>query len=109
FEGLEMKFEPAGPLRTSTNLVGHEAGTRSQTESENFATLVDLAAEVVAATGLVSPDRLTSAQGRAGTGSLAEALRDEGVVAADDVARSLGRRFQLPHIDLSEERVSPDA
>jgi len=104
-----MKFEPAGPLRTSTNLVGHEAGTRSQTESENFATLVDLAAEVVAATGLVSPDRLTSAQGRAGTGSLAEALRDEGVVAADDVARSLARRFQLPHIDLSEERVSPDA
>ena len=107
-----MNFEPAGPLRTSTNLgdrTGGVNGGRGQGETAGFETLADLVAEVVAATSLVSSDRLASARGRAGVGSLAEALRDEGVVGSADVARSLGRRFDMPFIDLLEDRVSPGA
>jgi type IV pilus assembly protein PilB len=107
-ESPEMKFEPAGPLRTSTNLADQRS-TNGAIEAGDFATVADVAAEVVRATGLVAPDRLASALGRAGTGDLAEALRAEGLVVANDVARSLARRFELPYVDITEERVSPDA
>jgi type IV pilus assembly protein PilB len=106
-----MNFEPSGPLRTSTNL-GDSAGTRFDgpaAPSGGFETLADLVAELVEATGLVPRDRLAAARGRAGTGSLAEALQSEGYAVAEGIARSLARRHGLPFIDLQEERVSPDA
>ena len=74
-----------------------------------FATINDLVAELVAATDIVAPDRLSAARGRAGIGSLAQALAVEGVATPTGVARALARRFDLPYIDLAEERVSPDA
>jgi len=107
-----VNFEPAGPLRTSTNLgdrTGAIAGGREPEETAGFETLADLVAEVVAETALLPSDRVAAARGRAGVGSLAEALRDEGVVASEDVARSLARRFDMPFIDLLEDRVSPGA
>ena len=74
-----------------------------------FATINDLVAELVAATDIVAPDRLAAARGRAGIGSLAQALAVEGVATPTGVARALARKFELPYIDLAEDRVSPDA
>jgi len=106
-----MKFEPAGPLRTSTHL-GDAAGTfvpPSVTGDGGFETLADLVAELVAVADIVPRDRLAAARGRAGAGSLAEALRDVGVTQPEGIARSLARRHDLAFIDLQDERVSPDA
>jgi type IV pilus assembly protein PilB len=107
-----MNFEPSGPLRTSTNL-GDRAGTGQdgvdRPGSRGFDTIADLVADLVAATELLPRDRLAAVRGRAGTGSLAEAIRAEGFAQADGIARSLARRHGLPYIDLQKERVSPDA
>ena len=105
-----MNFEPAGPLRTSTNL-GNPAGTGPDevAGSPGFETIADLVAELIETAEIVPRDRLVAARGRAGAGSLAEAFRDEGFVESDGIARSLARRYSLPFIDLQEERVSPDA
>jgi type IV pilus assembly protein PilB len=107
-----MNFEPAGPLRTSTNLgdhVGSPPDAPGQPGSAGFDTIADLVADLIAATELIPRDRLAAARGRAGTGSLAEAIRDEGFAQAEGIARSLARRHGLPFHDLQEDRVSPDA
>ena len=106
-----MNFEPAGPLRTSTNLgdrAGGTPGAAEGTESAGFETIADLVAELLASTEIVPRDRLASARGRAGTGSLAEALKDEGFADAAGIARSRARRHGLPYVDIQEERISPD-
>jgi len=105
-----VNFEPAGPLRTSTNL-GDRAGSDApgSDATASFDTVADLVADLVGAAELLPRDRLAAARGRAGAGSLADALRDEGVGQADGIARSLARRHDLPYVDLQEERVSPDA
>src|SRR5262245_37881436 len=93
-----VNFEPAGPLRTSTNL-GDTAGTGAPpgaASEPGFDTVADLVADLLGATEIVPRDRLASARGRAGAGSLAEALRDEGYGQAEGVARSLARRNHLP-------------
>ena len=100
-----MNFEPAGPLRTSTNL-GDRVGTPADGEAASFETIGDLVADLVLAAEIVPRDRLAAARGRAGTGSLAEALRDEGYAQPEGVARSLARRHDLPFIDLQAERVN---
>ncbi len=104
-----MNFEPTGPLRTSTNLGDQaEAGTDVPLEG-GFETISDLVAEVVAATEIVPRDRLAAARGRAGTGSFADALRDEGIATAEGIARSLARRHGLEFYDITEHRPSPGA
>jgi type IV pilus assembly protein PilB len=74
-----------------------------------FDTISDLVAELIAATGLIPSDRIAAARGRAGTGSLAQALADEGFAQPEGVARALARQHGLPYVDLGEDRVSPDA
>jgi len=109
-----VKFEPAGPLRTSTNLASprvaeNGGGTAQDVGGEGFETIADLVAELIAATELVPRDRLAAARGRAGVGGLAQALQDEGWAHPDGVARSLARRYGFPFIDLTDERASPSA
>ena len=106
-----MNFEPSGPLRTSTNL-GDRAGTSADGQGGaggSFETMGDLVADLVLAAEMVPRDRLAAARGRAGAGSLAEALRDEGYAQPEGIARSLARRHDLPFIDLQAERVVPGA
>jgi type IV pilus assembly protein PilB len=103
-----MNFEPSGPLRTSTNL-GDKAGTPTSEHGRGFDTLADLVADLLSAAEIVPRDRLAAARGRAGAGSLADALRDEGVALPEGIARSLARRHDLPFIDFDQERVVPDA
>src|SRR5690349_21475585 len=105
-----MNFEPAGPLRTSTNLGDRTAApSGGQGDAGGFETLGDLVADLVLAAEMVPRDRLAAARGRAGAGSFAEALRDEGYAQPDGIARSLARRHDLPFIDLQTERIVPGA
>jgi type IV pilus assembly protein PilB len=67
------------------------------------------AAEVVAATGLLSPENLELARASAVAGSLAEGIRREGLAPGEAVARSLARRFRLPLIDLTEGTIDYEA
>ena len=58
---------------------------------------------------MLAADRLAAARGRAGAGSFAQALIDEGHAKPEGIARALARRRGLPIVDLAETRVSPDA
>ena len=71
--------------------------------------LAALVADLLEATGLVPPDRLAAARGRAGGGSLAQALVDEGLASSDGVARVLAERYRIPFVDIVAERPAPDA
>jgi type IV pilus assembly protein PilB len=63
--------------------------------------VAELVADLVEATGLVSPDRLAAVRGRVKQGgSLAQAVLDEGVATSEGLARTLASRFQLPFVDL---------
>jgi len=78
------------------------------TEAGGFETVADLVADLLEGTNLVSRDRLASARGRAGAGSIADAIRDEGLATAAGIARSLARLHDLPFVDLADERPTPD-
>jgi type IV pilus assembly protein PilB len=71
----------------------------------------ELVADLVAATGLLSPDRLAQARSRAAQtrGSLAQALLDEGLASGGGVARLLAARHQLQFIELSFTGVDAKA
>jgi type IV pilus assembly protein PilB len=81
--------------------------------------VTELVADLLETTGLVPPDRLAAARSRAGTGSIAQALVDEGLAdpAADTppaaAASSLGRiqadHSHLPTVDLAVEGVDKAA
>ena len=67
-------------------------------------------ADLLAATGLIPDDKLALARGRAGaSGSLAQALIDEGIATQEGIARTLAARYQLPLVDLAEAGVEADA
>ena len=49
-------------------------------------------------------DRLAAARARAGRGSLAQALVDEGIASSEGVARALAERYHLPYVDILGEQ-----
>ncbi len=102
-----MSSEPIQLRAPSAEVDGADAPENER--DAGFETLADLVAEVLLASDLLPRDRLAAARGRAGTGSLAQAIADEGIAQPEGVARSLARRNGLPFIDLAEQRVSPDA
>jgi type IV pilus assembly protein PilB len=70
----------------------------------------ELLADLLAATGLIPDDKLALARGRAGSsGSLAQALIDEGIATQEGIARTLAARYQLPLIDLADTGVEESA
>jgi type IV pilus assembly protein PilB len=72
--------------------------------------LAELVADLIAATGLVAPDKLALVRGRARQGgSLAQAIVDEGVASGEGVARMLAARHQLPLVDLPVAGVDDEA
>jgi type IV pilus assembly protein PilB len=74
------------------------------------AELAELVADLVGATQLVPTDKLALARGRAGrSGSLAQALVDEGIASADGIARMLAVRYGLPLVDLNVVAVETEA
>src|SRR3954447_20674046 len=63
--------------------------------------LDELVIDLLAATQLVPDDKLSLVRGRARqTGSLPQALVEEGVASADGIARMVAARHQLPLVDL---------
>src|SRR3954454_8915183 len=60
----------------------------------------ELVADLLAATGLLSDDKLNSLRGVAGHGSLAQATVAEGFAASEGVARMLAARHHVPLVDL---------
>jgi type IV pilus assembly protein PilB len=106
------EFDPQQPpvLRT----VGTPGETRTPADPlqphANVNVTAELVADLLAATGLVSADKLALVRGRAGaTGSLAQAIIDEGVASSDGIARTLAARHQLPLIDLAVAAVEEEA
>jgi type IV pilus assembly protein PilB len=70
----------------------------------------ELLADLLAATGLIPEDKLAIARGRAGaSGSLAQALIDEGIATQEGIARTLAARYQLPLVDLADSGVDDRA
>jgi type IV pilus assembly protein PilB len=102
-----VNFEPAGPLRTSAKLGQQAAGPVAV--DLGFETVNDMVAELLELTNLLPRDRLAAARGRAGTGSLSQALVDLDLAISIGVARSTARRHQVDFVDLSQHRPSPNA
>jgi type IV pilus assembly protein PilB len=71
--------------------------------------ITQLVADLLETTGLVPADRLAQARARAGTGSLAQALIDEGIAESAGVARVAADHSRLPLIDLQAEGVDRNA
>ncbi len=98
-EQLRLRGTPSPPSGVNAALSGRT----------NPDALAELVADVLEATGLVPADRLTAARSRAGHGSLAQALVDEGLASPEGVARAIAERYHLPFIDIMAEQISPDA
>jgi type IV pilus assembly protein PilB len=71
--------------------------------------ITQLVADLLETTGLVPADRLAQARARAGTGSLAQALIDEGIAEGTGVARIAAQHSHLPLIDLHAEGIERTA
>src|SRR3954451_478889 len=69
----------------------------------------ELVADLLAATGLLSDDKLNALRGVAGHGSLARAIVDEGFAASEGLARILAARHHLPLVDLPLTGVDKQA
>ena len=107
-----MTLKPSGRLRAAKALGSDpeaDAAAENGRAGGNFATLADLVADLIGPIEIIPRDRLAATRARAGVGSLAEALADEGHAQSEGIARSLARRHGLPFIDLEEQRPSGDA
>jgi type IV pilus assembly protein PilB len=72
--------------------------------------LAELVVDLLAATGLVAPDKLALVRGRTQQGaSLARAIVDERVATSDGLARAFATRFQLPLVDLASHEIDDEA
>jgi type IV pilus assembly protein PilB len=104
-------FERPPSLRTAGPAgAGSGARERPVGGSVPINELAELVADLIAATGLLAPDKLALVRGRAGQGgSLAQAILDEGVASGEGIARMLAARHQLPLVDLPLVGVDDDA
>ena len=66
-------------------------------------------ADLLAQTGLLDAEKLELVRTRAGAGSLAQAIVDEGLASGEGVARVLAARHRLPLVDLSVTAVDAEA
>jgi type IV pilus assembly protein PilB len=105
------EFEQQQPpsLRTVGN-EGLKTGAQPLGGGMPINAVAELVVDLLAATGLVPPDKLALVRGRAQQGgSLSQAILDEGVATSEGIARSLATRFQLPLIDLAVNPVDDEA
>jgi type IV pilus assembly protein PilB len=90
---------PAAPAAAQPSLGAHPVNE-----------LAELVVDLLAATQLVPEDKLALVRGRAQqTGSLPQALVDEGVASADGIARMVAARHGLPLVDLAISGVDENA
>jgi type IV pilus assembly protein PilB len=106
-----MEFERPPTLRTGP-AEGAEGTSAAPPPAGGLGVnaLAELVADLLAATGLVPPDKLALVRGRAGqSGSIAQAIVDEGVASGEGIARMLAARHQLPLVDLPLAGVDAEA
>jgi len=105
------EFEQQQPpsLRTVGN-EGLQTGAQPLGGGMPINAVAELVVDLLAATGLVPPDKLALVRGRAQQGgSLSQAILDEGVATSEGIARTLAIRFQLPLVDLAVNPVDEEA
>jgi len=104
-----MDSERPPNLRTVGTTGNQTAATGAQPLSSGMGinAMSELVIDLLAATGLVAPDKLALVRGRAG--SLAQAIVDEGVAPPEGIARSLAVRYQIALVDLALTGVAKDA
>jgi type IV pilus assembly protein PilB len=105
------EFEQQQPpsLRTVGN-EGLQGGAQPLGGGLPINAVAELVVDLLAATGLVPPDKLALVRGRAQQGgSLSQAILDEGVATSEGIARALATRFQLPLVDLAVNPVDDEA
>src|ERR671939_1149275 len=97
-----MEFERPPTLRTGPSEGrGDAPAVPPRAGGPGVNELAELVADLLAATGLVPADKLALVRGRAGSsGSIAQAIVDEGVASGEGIARMLAARHQLPLVDL---------
>ena len=69
----------------------------------------ELVVDLLAATGLVPADKLALVRSRAASGSIAQAMVEEGVASGEGIARTLAVRHQVPLVDLALAGVDKEA
>ena len=106
-----MDSERPPNLRTVGSPGEQAAGTGAPPLGSGMAinATAELVVDLLSATGLVSPDKLALVRGRAGQGSLAQAIVDEGVAPPEGIARSLAVRYQIALVDLALAGVDKEA
>ena len=106
-----MDIERPSKLRTVGETEKETAAGGAQRLGSGIAinTMAELVVDLLSATGLIAPDQLALVRGRAGHGSLAQAIVDEGVAPPEGIARSLAVRYQVPLVDLAQTGVARDA
>src|SRR6059058_2616805 len=94
-------MNPDRPTRASEQKDEH-AATRGGAPRifEGVNVNAELVTDLLAATGLLSDDKLNALRGVAGHGSLAQAIVAEGFAASEGVARMLAARHHVPLVDL---------
>jgi type IV pilus assembly protein PilB len=104
-----MEFERPPTLRTGP-AEGTPGAPAAPPGGPGVNELAELVADLLAATGLVPADKLALVRGRAGSsGSIAQAIVDEGVASGEGIARMLAARHHLPLVDLPLTGVDPEA
>ena len=81
----------------------------SDPNAATHASLAEIVADLIAATGLVPADKLAMVRSAAGMGSFAHALVEQNVASSEGLARTLAARYQMPLIDLALTGVTEEA
>jgi type IV pilus assembly protein PilB len=103
-------MNPEGPTRASDQKDEQAAtGGGAPHVFDGVNVNAELVADLLAATGLLSDDKLNALRGLAGQGSLAEALVTGGFAASEGVARMLAARHHVPLTDLALTGVDKKA
>ncbi|MDQ3067205.1 MAG: Flp pilus assembly complex ATPase component TadA [Actinomycetota bacterium] len=99
------------PILRTVGTTGDTAASGAQPLASGMAInmMAELVVDLLSATGLVAPDKLALVRGRAGQGSLAQAIVDEGVAPPEGIARSLAVRYQISLVDLALAGVDKGA
>ena len=105
----EFEQQQTPSLRTVGN-DGLQGGAQPLGGGMPINAVAELVVDLLAATGLVPPDKLALVRGRAQQGgSLSQAILDEGVATSEGIARAFATRFQLPLVDLAVNPVDDEA
>jgi type IV pilus assembly protein PilB len=97
--------DPERPNLRTADEAGTEAADSPGAPPPAFGAVnpqAELVADLLASTGLLTEDKIDVVRGAAGqSGSLAQAIVDEGFAASEGVARMLASRFHMPLVDLA--------